>query len=295
MHVLASTVESPRTSRHVGFLWHRNPGQYSKRVLHGPDKRYNQHYDNLEPNSIYVKIDDDIIFIHDRAIEALVREKLERHQFIFASANVVNHALLSHVHMRIGALHHPAAVNLTAASTPEARRDAARVMARRTARHADLAYGYSSWDGCSWASARCGAATHRSLIDHYWARSLGAYDFGRWDFHALGWERWSINFFAFNTSDLVLPMEDPDDEIWISRKVPKLADWHAGAVGSALVAHYAYFTQRDALGNGTAGAAGAAGSTGTAGAAGAAGYADILQQYEHIAEEACGRAHLVPY
>merc|ERR1712066_111691 len=56
-----------------------------------------------EPNTIYVKIDDDIVYISDAAIPSLVREK-QRRRCSFVSANVVNHAILSAVHEEIGAL-----------------------------------------------------------------------------------------------------------------------------------------------------------------------------------------------
>ena len=37
------------------------------------DKQYDLHYEGLEAGSLYIKIDDDVIFIADRAIEHLVR------------------------------------------------------------------------------------------------------------------------------------------------------------------------------------------------------------------------------
>lgn len=47
--------------------------------------------------------DDDIVYIADGALEDLVREK-SKSEFQILSANVVNHALLSHVHARRGAI-----------------------------------------------------------------------------------------------------------------------------------------------------------------------------------------------
>ena len=49
------------------------------------------------------------------------------------------------------------------------------------------------------------------------ARNLKVYDMGRWDFHALDYSRWSINFLIFNSSDLVLPIEDSNDEVGSSQ------------------------------------------------------------------------------
>ena len=49
------------------------------------------------------RVDDRGLHAQDGAIEALVAEKL-RGRFLFVSANVVNHPLLSHVHARLGAV-----------------------------------------------------------------------------------------------------------------------------------------------------------------------------------------------
>jgi hypothetical protein len=51
-----------------------------------------------------------------------VREKLEHKRYMFVSANVVNHPLLSHVHARLGAVHDPDAVVLEGPVTGLARR-----------------------------------------------------------------------------------------------------------------------------------------------------------------------------
>jgi hypothetical protein len=48
---------------------------------------------------------------------------------------------------------------------------------------------------------------------------------------------------------------------------------HCGAVGGALASHFSYFPTWQEMHKNT----------------------DTLQRYERIAEEACGREHLVPY
>jgi hypothetical protein len=46
---------------------------------------------------------DDAALVQDGAIEAIVQEKLYG-RYLFVSANVVNHPLLSHLHAKLGAL-----------------------------------------------------------------------------------------------------------------------------------------------------------------------------------------------
>ncbi len=63
-----------------------------------------------------------------------MREKLEHNRFIFASANVVNHPLLSHVHARLGAIHDSGAVSISGPLTHAERQEAIQRMERRWAR-----------------------------------------------------------------------------------------------------------------------------------------------------------------
>lgn len=62
----------------------------------GNGPSYSDHYKQLEPDTYYIKLDDDIMFIRDGAMEAMLAEKL-RNRFLFVSANVINHSLLTHV------------------------------------------------------------------------------------------------------------------------------------------------------------------------------------------------------
>ncbi|MCJ1425791.1 hypothetical protein MMC29_003691 [Sticta canariensis] len=70
-------------------------------------------YEGLEDGHIYVKIDDDVVFIKDGAIEEMLDEHFKR-RFLFVSANVVNHPWLSHIHHRMGATlpFHPPSLSL---------------------------------------------------------------------------------------------------------------------------------------------------------------------------------------
>ncbi len=157
---------------------------------------------------------DDVIFIAPNAIELLVREKLERGRFMFVSANVVAHPTLSHVHARLGAwaapapgsspgrqttlpapapdeqlpgraaagaLHAPDTLNLASpVDDPAARREAeAKLEDAHPRRRAGLEFGYGHADPCSSKNPMCLITSHRSFVNHYWLRSLRAFDFVR--------------------------------------------------------------------------------------------------------------------
>ncbi|KAI1175955.1 hypothetical protein F4777DRAFT_578565 [Nemania sp. FL0916] len=55
-----------------------------------------------EPDTIYVKIDDDVVFFNDDTIPALVKRLLENPQYFGVSANVVNGGATSWIHNRMG-------------------------------------------------------------------------------------------------------------------------------------------------------------------------------------------------
>ncbi len=60
-------------------------------------------------------------------------------------------------------------------------------------------------------------------------------------------------------------------QVYISQVLPQRRGWHAGAVGSALAAHFSYHPQREYLIQST----------------------NLLEEYERVAVDACGQEHLV--
>ncbi|KAI0021245.1 hypothetical protein F4780DRAFT_770317 [Xylariomycetidae sp. FL0641] len=59
----------------------------------------------VEDDTIYVKIDDDIVFIHPDAIPQLVHTRIEEPEPLAVSANLVNSPLTGYLHYETGAVH----------------------------------------------------------------------------------------------------------------------------------------------------------------------------------------------
>ena len=74
---------------------------------------------------------------------------------------------------------------------------------------------YEAGDACWSLDWQCAAIAHYSFLHHLRAGSLDAYDFNTWDLSYPEYQRWSINFFAFNSSDLTGPLltDKTDDEV----------------------------------------------------------------------------------
>lgn len=231
------------------------PLQYKYKVISQPIAHanfdYSRMYEGLEDSQLYLKIDDDIVYIKDGAVEAMLEEYLER-RFLFVSANVINHPWLSHIHHRMGATlpFHPPNQTLPEDSHLKSR-PSDWVLQHKENGLEDTAIGSSSLDPfspCTWLDWRCAAVTHYSFLHHLEHHSLEAYNFQLWDFSMDNYFRWSINCIVFNTSDLLHPMPN-DDEMAVTQTIPKARNYHTGAVGSALMAHFSYRAQIELYNN----------------------------------------------
>ena len=101
-------------------------------------------------DAIWLKVDDDIVFIRDGAIEAMVLEKRTRaHECGVLSANVVNHPVLAHVHQRIGVY--------TASYAPPN-------WQRNKGDPHRYFYEYDPWGQCSLKSYDCAKNTHLTFL-----------------------------------------------------------------------------------------------------------------------------------
>ena len=192
----------------------------------------------LQPHSdtLFVRVDDDIVFIEQGAVTQLVAHKLFHKNFLFrlhgiALGNVVNHCQLPYLHEAIGAFDTPA-----------------------TGR-----FGYYD---ASWTNVTLAHAQHVSFLAHYKSNTLHKYHFPTWDMNACaceslqpelnicnsGWYRWCMNFFVVSgqsiQNETVAVFPDRREESWISAHLPKKYGIHTESVGRALAVHFSYGVQR---------------------------------------------------
>lgn len=66
---------------------------------------YGLAWTTLEEGAIYVKIDDDVVFLADDAIPRIVSTKLAHPEYLVVSANMINSPLMGWVHYHMGAVH----------------------------------------------------------------------------------------------------------------------------------------------------------------------------------------------
>ena len=263
------------TQRDVSFIQEqvkRTPEAFEVRDFTeeklGADRMVQLYQSLNESETVYVKVDDDVVYIAEHAIANLVRERL-RERCLLVSANVVNHAIMSALHQDRGAhrgfwppaeqRRNPSMrlpwkkmseINMSPEFTIE-RFPASRCVVER-------------WD--------CAALVHKSFLDRVRDNTLCTFDFGWHDFNRAGYRehkyihrspsigkeywsegaRWSTNFFVFRPSDLAgVNWENVhgkgDDEEEFTGPHAERRDQHSCAVGSALVVHFSYGSQEQGL------------------------------------------------
>lgn len=87
-------ADKSKDVNYLAKLVARNPEYNIVDFDYESKNKYMGHYEHLDRNTLYIKMDDDVVYIDDLAVEHLISEKLRRPRH-FLSANVINHPLLT--------------------------------------------------------------------------------------------------------------------------------------------------------------------------------------------------------
>ncbi|KAJ4270548.1 hypothetical protein NW762_002236 [Fusarium torreyae] len=239
-------------------------------------------YDRVEDNVMYVKIDDDIVFMEDSVIPSIVKKKVDHPEYYIVSANVINQPLLSWVHWNLGAIRpYLPEVNSAGQVVSSDDKDLKKVSwspADLPPWHGPEQFLLEKWEpddkkhrwlpldkggadhildttpieateyhpmGRGWTEWKIGAQEHFSFFENLWKKKLSAYKFDTWDFQ---YERMGIQFVAILGRDInrAKPIE-ADDENHFSCNMPRQLGRHAVADGRGVVAHYSFGSQRGGM------------------------------------------------
>jgi len=174
----------------------------------------------VEPNTVYIRFDDDIVYMAHDAVENLVRYRLANRQPPVVLANIVNNGVCAHFLQQAG---------LIPTSWGEVENFAL--------------------DGNGWACPEFARKLHELFLSE-----IEAGQTDRWKLPSLplnGLRRFSVNVISWLGDDLREVSEVHhaivDEELFLTVDLPrKLARANAGC-GDALFAHLAFFTQRPYL------------------------------------------------
>lgn len=109
----------------LDFLDQLVPRTGGYQIVHFSETCQGQNYSCLweslvEDDTIYIKIDDDIAYLHHDAIPQLVHTRIKQRHPLLVSANIINQPVLALEHFHFGAIHPFVAEPSTQASFPAA-------------------------------------------------------------------------------------------------------------------------------------------------------------------------------
>lgn len=166
-----------------------------------------------DPNKIYIKLDDDIVWMEHNFIKDLVSFRIKNKDYFLVCGNIINNAICDHIHQRSGAL----LIN----------------------QHIS----YSAFDDAGWRNPFVAVDKHMNLMKAIYRNDLNKYRFEKTELNIF--ERFSINCVSWFGSEFAKfgGQVGTDDEDWLTMYYPRVINKFNVIYGGALCAHYAFHTQ----------------------------------------------------
>jgi hypothetical protein len=174
-----------------------------------------------DPSAVYVRFDDDIIYLHEQALRNLVTSKTRMGHTILTSFPIIwNNAIISWYGQQLGII--------------------------------PMEFGQVREPFCmdpvGWADGNFGLAIHRLLLQHIDAGTVEKCFFYQ-DFPLAPRQQFSVSCFAVEGRDyaeLSPPgvLDYPEEEHWHTVHRPAVVGKDNVIVGDSLVSHYTFFPQR---------------------------------------------------
>ncbi|KAJ4144743.1 hypothetical protein LMH87_003614 [Akanthomyces muscarius] len=253
--------------------------RYSKRDVDRTDANgFASAYEGMDDDTLYLKIDDDVVFIDDNALLSLICTKLTHPEYYIVSANVVNQPMISWLHWNLGAVlpylpdtknpypelkdgeqvdwrasslpdyDGPEDLNILEWSSPDKKKHRWLPMRNRTDHVLTgtpiVNTQYDAF-GKGLGHWQIAAQQHYSFFENLENKELHKYKFNVWDFQL---KRLGIQFMAVMGRDIngAKPIGQ-DDEQHFSVTMPEKTGRGAVADGRAIVAHYSFGPQSEHL------------------------------------------------
>lgn len=165
-----------------------------------------------DPEAVYIRLDDDIVWLSPTFVADFFAAREADPTPFLVYANIINNAMISHLHQRNGLVTYPRYV------------------------------GYSCLDPIGWKDPAFAVQLHRTFLQDLANNNLHAWSssFSKWTLW--GYERVSINAIAWFGKDMTVPA--PDEEMWLSVHRPKALQRPNVIVSTPVCAHFSFFTQR---------------------------------------------------
>jgi hypothetical protein len=192
---------------------------YCKVPINGNNSIYSFFEDCIDPDAVYLRLDDDIVYIHPGSISNIFNSRIKDEDTFLMYGNIVNNAIISHLHQRIGAL----PVTKIA--------------------------GYECMDAVGWKDPEFAHNVHNNFLKKYAKNELDNYFMNDWILY--DYARVSINCICWlgKTFSKFNGKVGHDEEQWLSVDYPKSVGTPNKIIGNTLFVHYSFYTQRPYLDN----------------------------------------------
>jgi hypothetical protein len=173
-----------------------------------------------DENTIYIRLDDDIVYISPNFIKEMKEIRLKNKETLFIYPNIINNAIISHLHYRNSLIEFP------------------------------LFAGYECMDNVGWKNPKFCEAIHKSFLKSIEENEEKGLDLWRKSFNIWSlnkFERVSINCIAWfgNVMKNNIIKIDPEEEQDIASEIPKKFNIYNFIYNGPICAHYAFYPQRD--------------------------------------------------
>jgi hypothetical protein len=168
-----------------------------------------------DPNTIYLRIDDDIVWAEKDFFKKVYKFRVENPKYFLVYGNIVNNAVCDHFCQKNGAY--------------------------------DLEphYGFNSWDENGWRNPILAENKHRKLIENIKNNQLDEYRFSPVVIE--NYERVSINCICWFGSEFAKfnGAVGHDEEQWLASDKPRELGMPNCILGEAICSHFSFYSQRE--------------------------------------------------
>ncbi len=169
----------------------------------------------IDPSTVYIRVDDDVAWMEDDFLEKIYNFRVNNPQYFLVYGNIVNNAVCDHLHQQRG-VYPPEPV-----------------------------FGRACLDPNGWQKPEMAEGKHRTLLRNIEEGNLELYKFEPEVLDT--YERVSVNCISWLGSEFKKFNGEVqvDEEDWLSVVKPRDMRMPNCILGSALCAHFAFYTQRE--------------------------------------------------
>lgn len=190
--------------------------EYLSVPYNGIDTIYTFFKNCIDENTVYVRFDDDIVLLDTPdAFRKFIDFRINNPQYFLVYGNILNNAIVSHIHQRHGKLNLDKGVS-----------------------------GYTCMDNLGWRDGNFALNVHQQVL----STPLSYYHFTDiWQL--FNYDHVSINCISWTGSEFgkFAGIVGPAEEDWLSVVKPREIKKHNCIFGEFVCVHYAFGTQRDKL------------------------------------------------